>query len=91
MAGFWLDGIDICMKTTLNIDDRLIRAAKQRAAGEGETLTRLIEKALRNYLLPPPQRRSRFKLDLLIKKGRLVPGVNWDDRDSLYEKMEGRA
>ncbi len=33
------------MKTTLNIDERLIRAAKQRAAEEGETLTRLIEKA----------------------------------------------
>ncbi|MFQ5738920.1 MAG: type II toxin-antitoxin system VapB family antitoxin [Acidobacteriota bacterium] len=78
------------MKTTLNFDDQLIRAAKRRAAENGDTLTGLIEKALRGYLAPPPQRRSRFKLDLLTKKGRPVPGVNWDDRDSLYERMEGR-
>ena len=41
-----------CMKTTLNFDDRLIREAKARAARDGDTLTRLIERALRDYLRP---------------------------------------
>jgi hypothetical protein len=79
------------MRTTLNFDDRLMREAKKRAADEGESLTRLIEKALRAYLKPPTARRKAFRLELLIKEGRPVPGVNWDDRDSLYERMEGRS
>jgi len=79
------------MRTTLQFDDRLIRQAKQRAAKDGETLTGLIEKALRAYLQPQVRRGRRFRLKLLIKNGRAVPGVNWDDRDSLYERMEGRA
>ena len=37
------------MKTTLNFDDRLIKAAKVRAAEDGEPLTRLIERAIRQY------------------------------------------
>jgi hypothetical protein len=75
------------VRTTLNFDDRLLREAKQRAAAEGETQTVLIEKAPRSYLEPPIRRREPFKLTLLTKKGRPVPGVNWDDRDSIYERM----
>ena len=41
-----------CTKTTLNLDVRLIREAKARAAKDGDALTRLIERALRDYLRP---------------------------------------
>ena len=78
------------MKTTLNFDDRLIRAAKARAAREGETLTRLIERALRDYLQAPRARGRPFRADLLTKRGRLIAGVNLDDRDMLYERMDAR-
>jgi hypothetical protein len=81
---------DICMKTTLNFDDRLIRDAKKRAADEGETLTRLVEKALREYLRARRRKRTGFKLDPLTKRGIAATGINWDDRNSLYERMEGR-
>ncbi len=91
MTDFWFDGMDICMKTTLNVDDRLLREAKKRAVEEGETLTRLIERALRNYLMPAPRAGAPFRLDLLTKNGSPVSGVNWDDRDSIYERMEGRS
>ena len=79
------------MRTTLQFDDALIRQAKKRAADEGEPLTRLIEKALRAYLQPAPAAVKPFRLRLLTKRGRVVAGVNWDDRDSLYERMEGRS
>ncbi len=79
------------MRTTLDLEDRLLRLAKQRAAEEGETLTRVVEKALRGYLKPNVRRGRPFRLKLLVKRGRVVPGVNWDDRDSLYERMEGRS
>lgn len=77
------------MKTTLNFDDHLIRAAKVRAAENGEPLTRLIQRALRQYLQPPERTEPPFKLKLLTKPGRLLPGVNLDDRKSLYDIMEG--
>lgn len=77
------------MKTTLNFDDRLIRTAKMRAAQEGETLTRLIERALRDYLQAGTGSRGHtFRADLLTKRGRPVAGVNLDDRDALYERMD---
>lgn len=90
VADTWINGTDICMKTTLNFDDRLIREAKKRAAEEGETLTQLIERALRSYLLPRSSEHEAFQLEVLSKGGRSVSGINWDDRDSLYERMEDR-
>lgn len=78
------------MKTTLNLDDRILRAAKVRAAESGGTLTRLIEDALRNHLDAAPSARPDFRLELLVKSGQLVHGVTVDDRDALYEKMESR-
>ena len=78
------------MRTTLDLDDALIRKAKGRATDEGTTLTAVIEEALRQYLAPAPRPGRRFRLKLLTKRGRLVPGVNLADRDTLYERMEGR-
>lgn len=79
------------MRTTLDLDDALMREAKKRAADDGATLTRVIEEAIRFYLRPQPTTLKPFKLKLLTKKGRAMPGVHWDDRDSLYERMEGRS
>ena len=79
------------MKTTLNLDDDLIRAAKARAAAEGDTFTRLVERALRHYLAEPAPRDRRFGVDLLVKGGQPVAGVNLDNRDALYERMKGRG
>jgi len=79
------------MRTTLDVEDRLLRDAKRRAAEDGRTLTAVVEAALRQYLAPAPRPRSRFHLRLLTKKGRLLPGVDLTDRDSLYERMEGRG
>ena len=69
------------MKTSLNFDDRLIRAAKTRAAQDGETLTRLTERALRDCLLAARGPARPFRAQLLTKRGRPVAGVNLDDRN----------
>jgi plasmid stability protein len=81
----------IRMRTTLDFEDGLIRAAKARAAREGRSLTRLVEEALRRYLAPEAKVRKPFKLKLVTKKGRLLPGVDIDCRDSLFDRMEGRS
>ncbi|HLK11578.1 MAG TPA: hypothetical protein VKW76_09365 [Candidatus Binatia bacterium] len=79
------------MRTTLDLEDALLRAAKKRAAEEGTTLTHVLEEALRHHLRPVRPTGRPFRLRLLTKRGRLIPGVDLADRDSLYERMEGRG
>lgn len=79
------------MRTTLEIDDYVLRRAKQLAAREGTTLTRIVEEALRERVARTRRRAKPFRLRLLTKKGRLIPGVNLADRDALYERMEDRG
>jgi hypothetical protein len=78
------------MRTTLDLDDRVLKRAKHQALEQGETLTKFIEDAIRSRLAEPAAR-PPFRLTLLTKRGEARPGVDWDDRDSLYEHMEGRA
>jgi hypothetical protein len=78
------------MRTTLNLDDDLVRAAKQEAATRGVTLTRVIEEALRAELTPRPAR-GEFRLDFPVVRGRRPPQVDISDRDALYDAMEEGA
>ena len=80
-----------CMRTTLNLDDTLMRAVKRRAADSGLTITRIIEASLRETLARDEAARVRpFRLRLPVVKGRPRQGVDLSDRDALYEIMEGR-
>ena len=79
-----------CMKTTLNFDDRLIREAKARGAQDGETLTRLVERALRDYLRPVRAPVRDFRGRLRTRRGPVLVGVDLDDRGLPYERLEGR-
>ena len=78
------------MRTTIEISDELFRAAKGRAAEGGTTLRQIVESALRAYLGRTP-RKSGYKLRWRTEKGRLQSGVNLDDRDSLFDLMDGRG
>ena len=81
-----------CMRTTLNLDDELMRQTKRRAIERGFTLTALIEEALREHLRDGGDRHAAgWRLRLVTAAGPTRPGVDLDDRDSLYERMEGRA
>jgi len=78
------------MRTTLALDDLLLRSARKRAAEEGTTLARVIEDALRRHLSAPMRSGTPFRLRLLTKRGRALPGVNVANRDALYQRMEDR-
>jgi hypothetical protein len=75
------------MKTTLNLDDRLLRAAKKAAVDQGTTLTRIVEDALRSALLPR-RRSGPEKFAWSTVKGRTRPSVDIGDRDALFWQME---
>ena len=75
------------MKTTLNIDDKIMRQLKQEAAREGKTMSALLEAALRTML---HGRRRSAPLPPLPRFRGGVPTVNVANREALYERMEGR-
>lgn len=79
------------MRTTLNLDTELLKAAEERAASQRRTLTSLLEEAIRNHLSPPEGPPKRVRIKLLTRKGRIFAGVDFADRDALYERMEGRG
>jgi Arc/MetJ family transcription regulator len=78
------------MRTTIDLNDALLRQAKQRAAREGTTLRELVEAALRRYLARGASPREAYALTWRVESGRLLPGVRIEDRDALFDIMDGR-
>lgn len=79
------------MRTTLNLEDELMKAVKRKAAETGRTMTEVIEGSLRETLLRRPATKRAYRLRMVTVKGRRRPGVDLTDRDALYEVMEGRG
>lgn len=74
------------MKTTLNLDDELMRRSKRLAAERGTTLTALVEAALRAEVAGPAKR-PPFVLHLPTQRGNRPPAADPADRDALYDLM----
>ncbi len=78
------------MRTTVRLDDDLLRQTKALAAQTGRTLTAVIEDALRETLARSRSRRGRSRVVLPTFKGSgLRPGVDLDDSAGLLEIMDG--
>lgn len=77
------------MRTTVRLDERLLREAKALAARERRTLTAVVDEALRQFLARRSAPRRRTPVDLLaFGNGGLCPGVDLDDTAALIELME---
>lgn len=77
------------MKTTLDLDDALLREAKRRAATAGTSLKAYVEDALRARLLPrPATERKPFRLKVPIIEGSAPPAVDVMDRRALYDVLD---
>ena len=76
------------MKTTIELDDELLRLAKQSAAASGISLKTYLEDTLRARLLPRPQQRRPFKLEFPVVAGDAPPAVDVADRNALCDLME---
>lgn len=75
------------MKTTLNIDATVMAQLKREAVRQKRTMSDLVETALR--LLLRGQKNVRELRDLpTFKSGGTL--VSIEDRDALYQAMEGR-
>jgi plasmid stability protein len=72
------------MKTTLNIENGVMRDLKMRAAREGRTMSELVETALRRLLDERPVEKDLPPLPTLMAREL----VDVSDRDALYRAME---
>jgi len=79
------------MKTTLNLDEKLLGRAKKLAASQGVTLTAFIEDALRTRITPRPKSTRRFELKLPTVRGERPPAVDVADRSTLLDLLERQS
>ena len=75
------------MRTTIRLDDALLRRAKAQAAATGRSLNDFITDAIRAALAPRPRASRRVELPT-FKGGSLLPGVDLDDTSALLDLME---
>lgn len=78
------------MKTTLDIDDRLLAEAKSLAAREQTSLTKLIEEGLALRLRPQAARARKVKIDLPVSntKGGLYAHIDYCSNKSMFEAAD---
>lgn len=77
------------MRTTVRLDEPLLREVKTEAARLGMSLTAMIEEALRERLArtaSAAERPSRVRLPTFCGQG-LAPGVDLDDSAALLDLM----
>jgi hypothetical protein len=74
------------MKTTLEIDEQVMRALKAKAAREGTTMSELVEQALRAMLEERAPRRPKLPPLPSWDGGGLTVDVS--DREKLYELFD---
>ncbi len=77
------------MRTTISLDDQLLHDAERLAAETGQTLTALIEAALRERLARRTPHPERQPIRLATATGRgPLPGIDLDDSASLLDLMD---
>jgi hypothetical protein len=77
------------MRTTIRLDDQLLAEAKQLAAQTGQSLTSIIENALREMLSRRRQAAKRTPVQLTtVSGGGLLPGVDLDNSAALLDLMD---
>jgi hypothetical protein len=75
------------MRTTLDIEDALLRKLKEKAAREGQTLQRVANDLLRQALART-EKAGTYRLELEGWQAEEQPGVDLLDRDKLWDLMD---
>jgi hypothetical protein len=85
--------METLMRTTLNIDEQLLAAYKRVAAESHQSLSHVIQDALREALSLRGTRVERppIRLEALPEHGSLVPGVDLSSHAALTEALEQPA
>lgn len=76
-------------RTTLSLDEKVLRQLKEMAAREGRALQSVANDLLR-HALARPRRPASFRLRVRGWSAEERPGVDILDRDKLFDLMDGR-
>jgi hypothetical protein len=81
------------VKTTIELPDDLLIAAKKRAAETRTTLRELMERSLRRELQAQQNEkpRKRRKIRWVTSKGGLPPGLDISNREKMHEWLEANG
>jgi hypothetical protein len=81
------------MRTTVRLDEGLLREVKAEASRQGQTVTALIERGLRLVMADGRGRKRRAHIVLPVSKatGGTLPGVDLDDTSALLDRLDGRS
>lgn len=83
------------MRTTVRLEDHLLRKVKQYAVRHGKTMTVVFREALQAYIARPARpARPGEEAGLELPRsghGGTLPGVDLDDSAHLYDVMDGRG
>lgn len=75
-------------RTTLRLDEHLMRQARQIAAETGRTLTAVVEDALREAIYRQQHQAKEARKELPTFSSELMPGVDLNNSASLLDMME---
>ncbi len=73
------------MKTTIELPDQLLIAAKKEAAERRIPLRALVEEALRKQLYSDD---DHHRLEVITAEGGLPPGLDVTDREAMYDWLD---
>jgi len=76
------------MRTTLDIEDAVLRKLKEKAAREGQTLQRVANDVLRQGMARTRAGGGTYRLELEGWEADLQPGADILDRDRLLDLLE---
>lgn len=76
------------MRTTVSIDDEVLRAARVQAAAEGKTLSELATEALRERIARRPRRARERYVPVTFGEGGVRPGVDLTSNAALRDLMD---
>lgn len=81
------------IRTTIRLDEALMKRAKREALRRGETFTALVDEGIRLALARGRKEARRRKISLPVCRagGGTLPGVDLDSNAALIEIMEDRA
>jgi hypothetical protein len=78
------------VRTTLTIDDDIMKRLRQKAAADDRPLKDVVNEVLRSGLATRRAESDAYTFKLKTVPGRLLPGIDLTDRDKLLDLLDGR-
>ena len=76
------------MRTTLSIDESLLKRAKKQATAQGVTLGRHVEDAVRTKLAQPENPHTAPSIPIFTRGDGLRPGIDPSSTRALYDALD---